>query len=112
VTLQANCIARSRGLTPVRVDVTGGVLPWEIDVRDKGVHIVRWPQNPQVGVDPTTLTCDGDACGCCLLLSDNPSASPANGGCAGLPGLVGIAGSGFENGFCVTLFPSGLRSGE
>jgi Zn-dependent metalloprotease len=111
-TLQANCIARSRGLMPVRVDVTGGVLPWEIDVRDKGGHIVRWPQNPQVGVDPTTLTCDGDACGCCLLLSDNPSASPANGGCAGLPGLVGIAGSGFENGFCVTLFPSGLRSGE
>jgi hypothetical protein len=107
-----DCIARSRGLLNLRVEVTGGVLPWEFDVRDKGGNIVRWPQNPQVGVEPTTLTCEGDACGCCLLLSDNPSASPANGGCAGVPGLVGIPGSGFESGYCVTFFPNGLRSGE
>ena len=30
----------------------------------------------------TTMSCSGDACGCCILVSDNPTAE-----CSGLPGL-------------------------
>jgi hypothetical protein len=99
----ANCIARSKGLFPGPA-TTDAFLQFKIEAVDRSGNLATWPIQPQVTVDPSSLTCDGDACGCCLLVSDNPTADPANGGCSGLAGLAGVPGSGFENGVCRTLF--------
>jgi hypothetical protein len=40
-------------------------------------------------VEPSTLTCSGDPCACCLLLNRvNPADSQQDGGCRDLDGLM------------------------
>jgi Zn-dependent metalloprotease len=98
-----NCAARSGGHAPQPLpDVEQ--LNFTILAADNGGNQTAWPQNPAVSLDPASVTCDGDACACCLLMSDSPTSPAASGGCSGLAGLAGVPGSGFENGFCKTFF--------
>jgi hypothetical protein len=103
-----NCVAR-QNLAPAFAP--SGTVPIKLEAVDRSGNIVAWPL-VDATIQPSSLTCNGDECGCCLLISTNPPANPAEGGCAGLPGLRGVPGSGFENGLCVDLLPTGLQFGS
>ncbi|HZM69571.1 MAG TPA: hypothetical protein VFB95_04295 [Candidatus Cryosericum sp.] len=106
--LSQNCIARDRRQSPFPADELVAHPPaFKIEAVDRSGNILQWPVLPPVTIEPTTVSCDGDLCGCCLLMSPIPLAEPADGGCRGLPGLAGVPGSGFENGFCVDLLGVG-----
>ncbi|HYV19549.1 MAG TPA: M36 family metallopeptidase [Verrucomicrobiae bacterium] len=94
-----NCIARADGLArplgPFDQD-----LQFKFEAVDRAGNLTAWPALLPVTPEPGDVTCSGDECGCCLLMSTNPAADPAAGGCKGLSGLTGTPGSGFETGFC------------
>jgi len=98
-----NCIARADGISPSRAAAPfDQVLDFKFEAVDREGNLTIWPSRPSVTLESSEVTCAGDACGCCLLMSTSPTADPAAGGCAGLPGLMGVPGSGFENGLCHT----------
>jgi hypothetical protein len=96
-----NCIARANALRASWAAAPfNQVLDFKFEAVDREGNIATWPALLPVTPEPSEVTCSGDACGCCLLLSTEPTADPAAGGCAGLPGLAGVPGSGFEIGLC------------
>ena len=94
-----NCIASANKQFPAFVDLSlGSSIPFKIEVVDKEGNLTTWPAQPTVTFQQTTFSCqsnDVGDCGCCLLLASDPTQ------CHAKPGLNGVPGSGFENGFCV-----------
>jgi hypothetical protein len=64
--------------------VSGGPLAFKIEAIDRSGNISEWPVKPEVSVQESTLTCEGDPCACCILTALDTVAQ-----CKGLPGLVG-----------------------
>jgi hypothetical protein len=97
-----NCIANGNKQFPAFVDLkSGGIIPFKIEAVDKEGNLTTWPSQPTVTLDQTKFTCsasDGDDCACCLLLASVPT------DCHGRAGLIGVPGSGFENGLCKDIF--------
>jgi len=98
--LALDCIAASRGREPIRIQQPAGTgIPLKVEAVDRAGNLSVWPDQPRLTLEEPRFSCQGDACSCCLLLSDDPGAE-----CGDRPGLVGVPGSGFENGFCVDVF--------
>jgi hypothetical protein len=89
-----DCIASAKRQFPALASIADGPVAFKIEVVDKEGNLTAWPTKPTAVFAPTTYTCTGDDCGCCFLLSSNPTE------CSQKSGLPGAPGSGFENGFC------------
>ena len=99
--LALNCVARSKQQFPAFADVQiGQPVSFKIEAVDRAGNLAVWPSQPQATFDQTNFSCTGDDCGCCFLLSSNPDVD-----CKNRDGLIGIPGSGFEQGLCRRLFP-------
>lgn len=97
--LALNCVARDKKQFPAFADVAlGQPVSFKIEAVDRAGNLATWPAHPTGTFSQTTLACTGDDCACCFLLSSQPGAD-----CADRPGLLGVPGSGFENGLCVDL---------
>jgi hypothetical protein len=98
-----DCVAKYTNRAPA--DGTaffGRSVSFKIEAVDREGNLATWPQQPAVTVPPTGFTCTGDPCICCFMSSSDPNQDPPV-GCKGLPGLVGVPGSGYENGLCTYL---------
>jgi hypothetical protein len=94
-----NCVDRRQAaMRFVTTAPAGSPTPFTIDVWDSAGFVTHWPVVFPISPQTPTVTCQGDACACCLYLSTNPV-----GECHGLDGLIGVPGSGFENGVCKDL---------
>jgi len=90
-----NCIARSKQQFPAFVDVPlGSSVEFKVEAVDKEGNLTTWPTKPAATFNQTTYRCLGDDCACCIMLSNQPNE------CHGKPGMTGVPGSGFEDGFC------------
>lgn len=105
--LLQDCLSSQEEVAPVvSANIVGAPVEFTIEATDRSGNITAWPQRPSLTVQPSSLTCSGDQCGCCFLFNPNPDGTydPANpygpGGCRGASGLPGATGSGFENGLC------------
>jgi hypothetical protein len=97
--LAADCVAAASAQPPsTGMRAVGDPIAFKIETVDRTGNLVTWPEEPSVDLQQTHLSCSGDACACCLMLSANPAAE-----CAGRPGLAGVPGSGFEQGLCFAL---------
>jgi hypothetical protein len=95
--LAADCVAAANAQPPsMGMRAVGDPIQFKIQTVDRTGNLVTWPDEPSIELQQTHLSCSGDECACCLMLSANPSAE-----CAGRPGLAGVPGSGFEQGFCL-----------
>jgi hypothetical protein len=94
--LAADCVAAANAQPPsMGMRAVGDPIQFKIETVDRAGNLVTWPDEPSIDLQQTHLSCSGDACACCLMLSANPAAE-----CAGRPGLAGVPGSGFEQGLC------------
>jgi hypothetical protein len=97
--LALDCIAASGAREPIFIQRPAGEsVPFLVQAVDRAGNLDTWPGAPSLILEQTRYSCEADDCTCCILLSDSPSAE-----CVGRQGLVGVAGSGFENGFCIDL---------
>lgn len=62
----------------------GSNLSFRIDAVDKAGNLDTWDTNLEMQVQPSTATCTGDPCGCCLLLNTQGY----DGACGQLPGML------------------------
>jgi hypothetical protein len=93
-----NCLDRRQAAIRVLTTVPiGGSTPFTIDAWDSAGFVTHWPASFPITTPAPTVTCQGDACACCLFLSSDPST------CHGLVGVIGVPGCGFENGVCKDL---------
>jgi len=74
----------------------GDDISFDVEAVDRDGFITWSSEHPSMPFRQTHFSCVGDDCACCLLLTSQTS------DCAQRPGLIGIPGSGFENGFCMT----------
>ncbi|HYV86851.1 MAG TPA: hypothetical protein VFB49_13140 [Patescibacteria group bacterium] len=65
-------------------------IGFTFEVVDREGNLSRWPVEPAIREGTDTLSCAGDPCGCCLLLSIDPT-SPPPAGCSGLEGMISPA---------------------
>jgi hypothetical protein len=94
--LGANCIALAKAQFPVIADVgIGQPVNFKIEVVDRAGNLTTWPVRPEAVFSQTTLSCTGDACGCCFLMSGDPKAD-----CVDKEGMHGAPGTPFEDGAC------------
>jgi hypothetical protein len=94
-----NCIARRQQATTLFADAPDGTpTSFALGAWDKDGFGSVWPVTFPVLPRAPAVTCTGDACACCLFLSPDPASE-----CHGLTGLIGVPGSGFENGVCKDL---------
>jgi hypothetical protein len=74
-------------------------LSFKIEVIDRAGTDTVWPVETTGHINPTTMTCDGDLCACCLATTSDVSA------CSGKPGLIALtpdAGWPVGTGLCET----------
>ncbi|HKQ98793.1 MAG TPA: hypothetical protein VJV75_13025 [Candidatus Polarisedimenticolia bacterium] len=89
----SNCVAEHTHRAPVsNVGLVGTTLNFKIEAVDRSGNISTWPDQPGAVVLPSSISCLGDECMCCLLKS-GLDITP----CVGLPGTVG---PGYPNGIC------------
>jgi hypothetical protein len=88
--LMLDCIAMQNEIEGiVQRDIAGAQLDFRIEAVDQAGNLTEWPNPPSALIEPSTLTCSGDPCACCLLLNQvNPGDSQENGGCRDLDGLM------------------------
>jgi len=92
-----DCLVSQKRQAPAEsTNLAGAPVAFKIEAIDRSGNIATWPVSPEVTIQPTSLSCAGDACACCLLTTASFST------CRGLPGLMGQPGSGYENGVCRT----------
>jgi len=112
--LLEDCLVAKKRQAPAETSNLGGApVSFKIEAIDRSGNIAAWPVQPEVSVQPSSLTCTGDDCACCILLSSNvlSPASPTHPnpvtGCLGLPGLngqpTGDPGNDYSCGLCVFL---------
>lgn len=68
----------------------GDAIAFRFEAIDQEGNLTSWPTQPAVSAGTDTVTCTGDPCGCCLLLSPDPTAPPPT-GCSGLEGMLSSA---------------------
>lgn len=73
----------------------GSRLSFRIDAVDKQGNLDTWEQTPEIIVDVDKFECMGDACGCCLIRSNDPGRD-----CKDLTGMIATNA---PNGLCVDL---------
>lgn len=78
------------------VFAVGTTLDFKIEAVDRQGNFSSWPLRPTAQVGTGSFSCTGDACGCCLLTSTDPSAE-----CHGRPGMPSLD---FPSGVCLSLF--------
>jgi hypothetical protein len=108
--LLEDCLVSQKKQAPAETTNLGGEpVSFKIEAIDRSGNIAAWPIEPEVSIQPSSLTCGGDECLCCILLSSNvlSPASPTHPnpvtGCIGLPGLELQPPSEYHCGFCVWL---------
>lgn len=90
-----DCLVSQKRQAPAEsTNLAGAPVAFKIEAIDRSGNIAVWPLTPEVTINPTSMTCTGDACACCYLTTSNFS------NCRGLDGLRGQPGSGYENGAC------------
>jgi len=90
-----DCLVSQKRQAPAEsTNLAGAPVSFKIEAVDRSGNISTWPLNPEVSIQPTSLTCAGDMCACCILTTSNFA------NCRGLPGLMGQLGSGYEGGLC------------
>lgn len=95
--LALNCIAKDKQQFPAFADVPlGQPVNFKIEAVDRAGNLAVWPTQPQGLFSQTNLSCSGDDCGCCILLS-----SVLDQDCKG---RAGLAGPGHPSGLCIELF--------
>lgn len=108
--LLEDCLVEKKKQAPAETSNLGGApVAFKIEAIDRSGNIATWPVKPEVSISPSSLTCTGDDCACCILLSSNvlSPASPTHPnpvtGCLGLSGLEGQPGSDYSCGLCKAL---------
>ncbi len=94
-TLLQDCIVEQTHRTLLLLG-PGDSLAFKFEAIDREGNITSWPTQPGVTAGTDTVSCTGDPCGCCLLLSTDPTAPPPT-GCSGLEGMLSSA---LPDGFC------------
>jgi hypothetical protein len=95
--LALNCVANDKSQFPAFADVAlGQPVSFKIEAVDRAGNLAVWPSQPQGTFNQTSLSCTGDDCGCCILLS-----SVLDQECRGRAGLTG---PGYPQGFCIGVF--------
>lgn len=90
-----DCIAQQSPRTQILLAHDESIA-FKFEAVDREGNLTTWPTQPAFTGGTDTVTCAGDPCGCCLLLSPDP-ASPPPTGCSGLEGLPSSA---LPGGFC------------
>ena len=85
-----DCISMENRLeTLAAPDLAGRSFDFRVEAVDQSGNLSEWPNPPSALIEPSSLTCTGDPCACCLLLNVvNPGDSQADGGCRDLDGLM------------------------
>lgn len=99
-TMAWDCIMQATSIFPLAINQQiGEPISFDIEAVDRSGFVTWSPEHLSMPFRQTHFRCDGDDCACCLLFSASPSAD-----CVDRPGLIGVPGSGFENGLCVAFF--------
>ena len=91
----SNCLTRRQEAITLFTDAPSGTpTSFGLGAWDSAGFGSIWPvQFPVLPRTPAVM-CQGDPCACCVFLATDPLT------CHGLEGLIGVPGSGFENGAC------------
>jgi len=93
-----DCIQQQMHSFPWSLGQTAGTnVEVQVEAVDRSGFAAAWPSPLSIPLRQTHFACSGDECACCLMLSTSAVQ------CVDRPGLVGVPGSGFENGFCVDM---------
>jgi hypothetical protein len=94
-TLFEDCLAASKHQAAGNVSnlAPGQPVEFKIEAIDRSGNLSVWPARPAITPAPSTITCTGDECMCCLLFNGDET-------CAQKPGLLGTPTSGFASGWC------------
>jgi hypothetical protein len=87
--LLQDCLMRERHESALLM-APGDSIGFKFEAVDREGNLTSWPTQPVVSAGTDTLTCTGDPCGCCLMLSSDPTAPPPI-GCSGLEGMLSSA---------------------
>jgi len=95
-----DCIMRETGETPILAS-QGDVYTLKIEAVDRQGNLATWPTKLRAVVGTSSFGCNGDPCGCCILVSDQPDKDPP----VGCRGVEGSPAPGFPDGVCRTVWP-------
>jgi hypothetical protein len=90
-----DCIMRQNHQVPISVAPESS-LHFRIEAVDRQGNLTSWPVLLTTTVAPTISACTGDECGCCLLLSPNPTVD--------CQGKLGMPSTDFPDGICLSVF--------
>jgi hypothetical protein len=90
--LLPDCIAKSNQQASQPTATVGATREFRIEAVDRGGNLSESGIRPSITIGPTTISCQGDPCACCLLTNPDPRA--LQGGCRDLDGLTFTAGGG------------------
>jgi hypothetical protein len=80
-----SCMARMQHQAPFPSSTyIGSDVPFKIEATDRAGSVIEWPERPVGHVEPTTWSCTGDQCACCVLTAADLSS------CRGLPGIIAL----------------------
>jgi hypothetical protein len=95
-----DCIMRETTETPI-LATQGDVYTMKIEAVDRQGNLAAWPTKLRAVVGTSSFACNGDPCGCCIMLSSQPEQDPPI-GCRGVPGALA---DGYPDGVCRTFWP-------
>lgn len=89
-----DCVMAARGREPLLYPDPEVEREVVLRATDRQGNVTTWPAPTRVTVAPSTATCSGDDCLCCVMFSHNPAE------CAGRSGLISPD---FPDGICRTV---------